>query len=197
MELGFDKLPWYGQIATFLLLAVAGYLVFHFYWIVPLGDATSLDREELAELQLEIDQAVRAAGGLRDVEVEVSELTARREGLREALPQERDAPEILRRLQTLAAQSNLSIRAFTPQAIEPGEGYAAWPIRLELNGLYHDLGSFFDRVSKSSQVITINGVIVRAIEPPQLNATISAECTATTFVLNDDALEEQTTGSAL
>ena len=195
MELGFNRLPWYGQIATFLLVAVAGYLVFHVYWVVPLNDDRSLDQEELAQLRLDIDQALQSAGRLREVEVEVAELGARLESLRTALPQERDAPEILRRLQTLASQSNLSIRAFTPQAVEPGEWYAAWPIRLELNGLYHDLGLFFDRVSKFSQVIAINDVVIRAVDPPQLNATIRAECTATTFVMNDDASSGEVVGS--
>ena len=28
MELGLNKLPWYGQVAAFLIVAIAGYLVF-------------------------------------------------------------------------------------------------------------------------------------------------------------------------
>ena len=69
------------------------------------------------------------------------------------------------------------------------ELHAAWPIRLELNGTYHNLGGFFDRVSKFSQVIAISDVVIRAIDPPQLNGTISAECTATTFVLNENGAD--------
>lgn len=81
MELGFNRIPWYGEIATFLLIAVAGYLVFHSYWVVTLGDEARLDREELAEPRLEIDQAVRASAELRAVEVEIAKRNARRESL--------------------------------------------------------------------------------------------------------------------
>ena len=74
-------------------------------------------------------------------------------------------------------------------AVEPQELYSAWPTYLQLVGTYHSLGEFFDRVSKFSQIITISDVAIRAIDPPQLNATIRASCTATTFVLNDRSSE--------
>ncbi len=189
MELGLDRLPWYGQIATFLLVAVAGFVVFHVYWVVPVRDDMSLAQQDLAQLRMEINEALQVASRLQEVETDVDDLTGRLDSLSAALPQERDASALLRRLQTLAAQSNLSIRAFTPKAVDRQELHAAWPIRLELNGTYHNLGGFFDRVSKFSQVIAISDVVVRAIDPPQLNATISAECPATTFVLDDEATD--------
>ena len=189
MELGLDRLPWYGQIATFLLVAVAGFVVFHLYWVAPARDEMSLAGQNLAQLQLEINQSLQTASRLRAVEGDVEDLEGRLESLAAALPEERDAPTLLRRVQTLAAQSNLSVRAFTPQAVERRDLHDAWPIRLELNGTYHNLGLFFDRVSKSSQVIAISDVVVSALDPPELNATITAECTATTFVLNDEATE--------
>ena len=189
MELGLDRLPWYGQIATFLLVAAAGFVVFHVYWVVPVREDVLRAEQDLARLRMEINEALTIASQLREVETDVDDLTGRLESLASALPQERDASALLRTLQTLAAQSNLSIRAFTPQAVDRQELHAAWPIRLELNGTYHNLGRFFDRVSKFSQVIAISDVVVRAIDPPQLNVTISAECTATTFVLHDEATE--------
>ena len=82
-----------------------------------------------------------------------------------------------------------SIRGFTPQAVEPQALYSSWPTHLELVGTYHSLGEFFDRVSKFSQIITISDVAIRAIDPPQPNATIRASCTATTFVLNEQSAE--------
>ena len=48
-----------------------------------------------------------------------------------------------------------------------------WPIRLQLDGTYHNLGMFFDRVSKFSRIINISDVVIRAKEPPELNLTIT------------------------
>ncbi|MDP7340473.1 MAG: type 4a pilus biogenesis protein PilO [Vicinamibacterales bacterium] len=90
---------------------------------------------------------------------------------------------MLRRLQTFASQSNLTIRAFQPQAAIMREMHSEWPIRLQLDGTYHNLGMFFDRISKFSRIINISDVVIRVREPAELNLTITAECTATTFVL--------------
>ena len=166
-----------------------GLTLFHVYWVVPVRDDMVLAAQNLTQRQMEINEALQIAGQLREAETDVDDLTERLETLAAALPQERDVSAVLRRLQTLAAQSNLSIRAFTPRAVDRQELHAAWPIRLELHGTYHNLGEFFDRVSKFSQVIAISDVDVRAIDAPQLNATIRAECIATTFVLHDEAPE--------
>ena len=72
-----------------------------------------------------------------------------------------------------------------PQATTAQALHSEWPIRLQLNGTYHNLVVFFDRVSKFARIISVSDVVIRALEPAQLNATITAECTATTFVLNE------------
>ena len=190
MELGVNKLPWYGQIAAFLVVAVAGFLVFHNYWVVPQQDDMALRQQELDRKRVDINRAVQTVSQLPEFEASVKELDARLESLRAVLPEEKDAGALLRRLQTLATQSNLSIRAFTPQAAVVQTLHSEWPSRLELNGTYHNLGIFFDRVSRFSQIINISEVEIRAIDPPGLNATISAACTATTYVLNETPIVE-------
>ena len=190
MELGVSKLPWYGQIAAFLVVAVAGFLVFHNYWVVPQQDDMALRQQELDRKRVDINRAVQTVSQLPEFEASVKELDARLERLRAVLPEEKDAGALLRRLQTLATQFNLSIRAFTPQAAVVQTLHSEWPSRLELNGTYHNLGIFFDRVSRFSQIINISEVEIRAIDPPGLNATISAACTATTYVLNETPIVE-------
>jgi type IV pilus assembly protein PilO len=192
MELGLNKLPWYGQIAVFLLVSLAGWLVFHVYWVAPSRDEIAMRQLELNQKRTEVIQAQQTASRVTQVREEVAEIEVRFDELSAVLPGEKDAGALLRRLQSLATQANLSIRAFTPQAATVEELHSEWPSRLELVGTYHNLGLFFDRVSKFSQVINISDVVIEAIDPPQLNATVSAECTATTFVLNETPLAEGT-----
>ena len=150
---------------------------------MPAQEDIALRRQELNRKRVDISRALQTASQLRDFEAGGEELSTRLENLGAVSPEQEDAGALLRRLQTLATQSNLSIRAFTPQAATLQALHSEWPSRLELTGTYHNLGIFFDRVSKFSQIISINDVTIRAIDPPQLNATISAGCTATTFVL--------------
>ena len=191
MEFGLNKLPWYGQVGAFFAVALAGFLVFYFYWAVPQGDLMLIQQQELDQKRLEINRALQTASQLPEFEAEVEELGQRLEALSAVLPEQRDASDLLRRLQTLATQSNLTIRAFTPQATTQQQLHSEWPIRLQLTGTFHNLGIFFDRVSKFSRIINVADVMIRALEPPQLNTTVTAECTATTFVLNETPPEAE------
>ncbi|MDO8836205.1 MAG: type 4a pilus biogenesis protein PilO, partial [Vicinamibacterales bacterium] len=104
-------------------------------------------------------------------------------GLKAVLPDQKDFGDLLRHLQTLAAQSNLTIRTFKPGAVVTKQLHAEWPIAMELDGTYHNVGIFFDRISKFARIINVGNVTIRAKDRPELNATVSVSCVATTFVL--------------
>lgn len=179
MELGLNKLPWYGQVGAFLVV----FLVFWFLYVEPQREALALLQAELEQKRSEVAQAERDQVELERFQGEVDDLNNRLQALSAVLPERQEAAALLRRLVTFAQQSNLTLRAFRPQAPVIREMHSEWPIRLELDGTYHNLGSFFDRVSKFSRIINISDVIIWAKEAPELNLTITVECTATTFVL--------------
>ena len=54
---------------------------------------------------------------------------------------------------------------------------------LRLDGTYHNLGAFFDKISKVPRIISISDLSITSKDKPLPNSTITAECTATTFVL--------------
>jgi type IV pilus assembly protein PilO len=114
-------------------------------------------------------------------------LQAQLERLRAVLPEERDVADLLRRVQAMATQSNLTIQGFKPQAVATRQLHAEWPIGLELEGTYHDLGAFLERVSKFPRIINVNGLEIRTRENAGGGPTIRAQATATTFVLIDQA----------
>ena len=77
------------------------------------------------------------------------------------LPEEKDAADLLRRMQTVATQSNLKIKGFKPSPIVTKQLHAEWPITLELDGTYHNLAIFFDRVGKFTRIVNITGLDVK------------------------------------
>ncbi len=183
MELGLNKLPWYGQILAFLLVAIVLLGAFWFYYLGPQDEAQALKQAELERKRTELDQAEQDNIELEEFRAEVDDLNNRLDALSAVLPAQEEVAAMLRQLQTFAVQSNLTIRAFRPQAAVMQEMHSEWPYRLQLDGTFHNLGMFFDRISKFPRIINISDVVIRAKEPPELNLTITAECTATTFVL--------------
>ena len=191
------NLPWYGQVGAFLVVAMTLFGVFRFYYVAPQLEAQVLKQAELQQKRAEVAQVEQDAIELATFQTEVDELNNRLEALSAVLPEQQEVAGLLRRLQTFAVQSSLTLRAFRPQAVVTQEMHSEWPIQLQLDGTYHNLGMFFDRVSKFSRIINISDVVIRAKEPPELNLTITAECTATTFVLLNAPETEAQTAPAL
>jgi type IV pilus assembly protein PilO len=185
MEFGLNKLPWYGQVGVFLVVAVVLFVVFRIYYVGPQLEIQAERQVELDDKRAAVEQARQDAIELAAFQVEVDDLNSRLDALSAVLPEQQEVSELLRRLTTFANDSNLTIRAFRPQATVAQEMHSEWPIRLELDGTYHNLGMFFDRISKFARIINVSDVVIRAKEPAELNFTITAECTATTFVLVD------------
>src|SRR5262249_18600292 len=127
----------------------------------------------------------KGAGRVAEFKGSVAELEARLVNLRAVLPEEKDAADLLRRMQTVATQSNLEIRSFKPNPTVTKQLHAEWPITLELQGTYHNLATFFDRVGKFTRIVNISAVNIKNVPRPEANLTITATCTATTFVLLD------------
>lgn len=182
-DLSMAKLPWYGQLGVFVFASLAAAGAFYYFYEMPQQTVMSAKAAELQGVRDRIAKGVATARQLPEFRNQVGELEGRLEGLRSILPEEKDVGDLLRRIQTLATQSNLVIKGFRPQAIATREMHAEWPISLQLEGSYHNLGLFLDRVSKFPRIINIGGLALSQRQDPAAGATIDISATATTFVL--------------
>ncbi len=196
MNFSLNKLPWYGQIAAFVGLSVAATGAFWYGYARPAEESLTARRAELATLRGEIDRGLAIARQLPEFRRDVADLQAQLDGLRTVLPEERDVADLLRRVQATATQSNLTILEFTPQAVATRQLYVEWPIGLELEGTYHNFGEFLERISRFPRIINISGITILANENAESADTITVRCVATTFVLLDPQVPEETAGQA-
>jgi type IV pilus assembly protein PilO len=179
------KLPWYAQVGAFVAIAIAMVGAFYYFYEMPQQAAIAVQATELSEIRGRISKGQAMARQLPEFKKEIGTLEARLESLKPILPDERDVGDLLRRVQTLATQSNLQVRGFRPQAITTKEMHAEWPIALQLEGNYHNLGLFLDRVSKFPRIINIGSMQIATKEPPTASSSMTINATATTFVLVD------------
>jgi type IV pilus assembly protein PilO len=185
MSISLTKLPWYAQIGAFFLLAVAGVGLFYYYYEMPARADMEVREAQLKATHADITKGLTTANQLEGFRAQVDDLEGRLQNLRAVLPEEKDAADLLRQMQTVATQSNLTIKSFKPQPPVTKQLHAEWPIALELDGTYHNLAIFFDRVGKFTRIVNISGVAIKGKDKPEPNSTISATCVATTFVLLD------------
>ncbi len=185
MELSLSKLPWHAQIGAFVV--VSGLAVFGFWYFYVADVQADIDARQvrLTALRADVARGVATARRLPQFQADVGQLESRLDLLRAVLPEEKDVADILNRVQGLATQSNLTIQRFTPQDPRQETMHAALPYRLKAEGTFHDLAFFFDRISKFPRIINVGAISIKAKETPGGPATIEAECTATTFVLQE------------
>ncbi|MEW5981605.1 MAG: type 4a pilus biogenesis protein PilO [Acidobacteriota bacterium] len=185
MDLRLNKLPWYAQVGVFAVIALAGVAAFYYLYVAPKAAELDTQRLQLEALRADINKGLSTARQLPQFRSEVADLETRLTRLKAVLPEEKDFGDLLRSLQTLATQSNLAIKVFKPGSVVNKQLHAEWPITMEFEGSYHNLGLFFDRISKFARIINIGNVSIRAKDKPEPNATIDVTCVATTFVLTD------------
>jgi type IV pilus assembly protein PilO len=178
-----SRLPWYSQIGIFAAIGAVGAAVFWNYYAQPTRSDIDIRKGKLMAIRADIDRGQRTARELPQFRQRVAALESQLSDLSRQLPEEQDVADLLRRVQGMATQSNLTIRGFTPQAVAKKQLHMEWPIGLQLEGRYHDLGSFLERVSKFPRIINVSDLKIRAVENQPGGATITVDCTATTFVL--------------
>ena len=183
VNLSLSKLPWYGQLGAFFALSLAGAGVFWNFYVKPAQESLTQREAQLATVRADIQRGLATARRLPEFRRQVADLEAQLDRLRPVLPSEKDVADLLRRIQGMATQSNLTIRGFAPQAVATRQMYAEWPIGLQIEGTYHNLGNFLERVSKFPRIINVTGIHIKAKDNGGPGDSITAECTATTFVL--------------
>jgi type IV pilus assembly protein PilO len=184
-NLSLSKMPWYAQIGVFVLIAVGLAGAFYYFYESKKQVELEAKTRELSDIRGRISKGQAMARQLPEFRKEIGTLEARLDALKPILPDERDVGDLLRRVQTLATQSNLRVLGFRPQAITTKEMHAEWPIALQLEGNYHNLGLFLDRVSKFPRIINIGSMVIAQKDQPTANASMTINATATTFVLVD------------
>src|SRR6476620_2526852 len=191
MDLSLSRLPWYAQIGAFVAVCAGAVYGFYHFYVQEVQADISIRQARFINLKADVTKGMATARRLPEFESQVTQLEQKLDGLRAVLPEEKDVADILRRIQGIAAQSNLTIQRFTPQPMVQQTIYAEVPFKLKAEGTYHDLGFFFDRISKFPRIINIADISIKANPKPEPNATIIAECTATTFVLQEGPVAGQ------
>lgn len=181
-ENALTKLPLAGQLGVSVLLAgviVGGFYYFKYSDMLQEEDTK---QKKLSTLQAEIRQLQVTANKLQDFQREVALLEAKLERLKLILPPEKETPDLMRKVQALAAQSNLDIKVFNPSATVNRDFYQEWPINVVVDGTYHNLGMFFDRVAHLERLVNLGNLKIGGRNPQTQFYTITASLVATTFV---------------
>ncbi len=177
--------PWYYGLGVG---AGIGLILFGLGWwrlLSPMRDEIDKLTQDLGVLQDKIQEGRAAKAQLPQFREEVRQLELELDKLLRILPARRNTPDLLRRIRSLAEQGDFSLRRFTPGQLADQEFFSQWPIAVSVEGTYHNLALFFDKISRFSRIINVEDLEVGALNREENPHTISASFTAKTFVYKE------------
>ena len=140
-------------ILVVILCVIAGLYLYAFF--LPRQDELNVAKGELSKLTKELNESKAITRDLQKFKEQVEKLNEELKNALTQLPNEKEIPEILKNISSLGKESNLEFTLFRPKPEEPQQFYAKVPIELVALGSYHNIGIFFDKVSKLPRIINV------------------------------------------
>jgi len=169
--------PWYGYIVLAILVFALAFL----FYFKPQNDKLKVLTKERVKVEQEVQNLKQKKRELDKIMADIAAMQAKLKTLEVNIPQRKEIADILRQIQALAYDSRLDVLRFAPGTEVNKDFYAEWPIPIQVSGNYHNLGLFFDRLSKFARVFTIENFTIKALTKQTDLNTVSANWTAKTY----------------
>ena len=189
MEL--QNLPWYGQLLVFLVIGAVLFAIFYFVHYSPTSDEITRIVQESDNLQNEIRKGEMNEAKLKKLEEERQRNEGILEQLKQILPERKEVAQILRRIQAIISNARLRMGNFTPGGEKIQNIYSEWPIQISVEGNYHNLGIFFDQISRMTKIFNINALHIKPMTNMTAEYSIAADFTAATYIYREGGVIPQ------
>lgn len=168
-----------------LLAALAIYAAVGLLLYIPLIKATQDKIADAESTQEDLrDEKERFQKTARDKETWRKQVDALNKKLAKAikeLPNDREIPDLVRRISTIGKKIGLEFLLFQPLPESKQEFYAEVPVKLKVEGSYHDVATFFDRVGKFSRIVNVRDISMHTPIERSGRMILTIEGTAVTY----------------
>jgi len=175
--------PWY--LAVVLGAVIAGGLIYasEAYWFKSIRNDITSRTAELESLKQKVREGKAAEARLPQFREEAERLETELQRLLRILPTAKQTDELIKKIKSLTERGNFRFVTFQPGQFAKKDFYTEWPIGVRLQGNYHELALFFDRMSRFSRIINVESMAIQANEKG--GYTINSNFTMKTFIYGD------------
>src|SRR5262245_64094849 len=188
-----DK-KWFVALGIGLFIGALPAGAVQYAWFTGINNDIKNKRAELANLQQEIEKGRAAERKLAQFREEVKRLELELAKLLQILPSKRNTEELIKRIETLTRQGDFTLLKFTPGEFIQKDFYAEWPIDIQIQGTYHNLALFFDRMSRFSRIINVEDMKIKGLDTVP-GKSIGSTFTAKTFIYTGEEPGAQPAGA--
>ena len=169
-------------VITFVLVAAGGV-----WFFVVKTDMPILERAELQERELRatFEQKQRKAANFDAYRAQLAEIERSFGTMLRQLPGRTEVPSLLVDISQTGLGAGLEEKLFQPMGEIQKDFYAELPIRIRLNGSYHELGNFVSGIAALPRIVTLHDIAITRAAPGALD-DLTLDVTAKTYRYLDE-----------
>lgn len=169
------------KIAITLVIILVPVVIFYFTYFQPKTEETERLYKQKVALEQQIKEVKLKAANLAKFEKELEEAEAKFMEAAVLLPKEKEIPNLLRDISALGRNAGLDFLTFKPLADVPRDFYAEIPISINVRGPYHNMGYFFDQVSKLERIVSVTNVKMSSPKIERGEMVLKSDCRLVTY----------------
>ena len=161
-----DPSTWPVSLKLLIILIGACAILFAGYWYIIKDQIVDLETRERKEQTLKktyLDKKALAIN-LPAYKKQMEDIRQRFGLLLQQLPDKNEVPELLIDITQAGLGQGLKFNLFDPGTKSIKDFYAVLPIKIDINGTYHEYGEFISDLSTLSRIVTIGNVKIKSVK---------------------------------
>jgi type IV pilus assembly protein PilO len=187
-----SELPVKSKLLGILVAAIAISAALYYLYYKPISDQNEATAKQVATLKAENDSLRPYESKLKDLDVQIGNLTQQLEQMKQIVPDEKEADQFIRTVNATANSAGIEVRSYTTKPIASKEFFVEAPFDIELDGPYYSVLAFFDKMAKLERIVNVSNLQMANVKNPTdakvkrrytyaPSETVVASCTATTY----------------
>ncbi len=179
-----------------IFLAIVGYVYFFTsflpFFFQPMRTRIDTLSGDYEKISAELEKARKTVGNLEKLEREYNRLHDKWIAAQGLLPAEEEVATLLRKVTRAGNQAGVEFILFEPQQPMQREFVKENPVKIKVQGEYHELGVFLSKVANLDRIINVSNLQVRPMASSgsdkskvEISYTIEAEMVMTAYTLSE------------
>ncbi len=179
-------------IVIWLLAVIVYVLTFLFLW----NSVYASKSRELKKVESQYKTQYTKVQNLRDYVKDYDRIIREKDSLlalwqetQKYLPQEEKMEEWLAQITGMAITSGVQITGFKPQAARPKELYVEYPVSMDVQGGFHELGTFISFIANSERIMSVENLQIERLSgsDKESQQTVRGRLTVICYIYNPAA----------
>lgn len=174
-------------VVIFALPAVAYYFLF----LQPNLEEIDRLNNQKVRLAKQLQNVKNKAKDLPRLEAELVQVRNTFNEKAALLPKEKEIPQLLRDISSLGRNAGLDFLKFKPMPSVPRDFYAEIPVSINVRGPYHNVGFFFDKISKLERIVSVTNIKMGAPKMEAGEMLLNSDCRLVTYQFTNTELPKK------